>query len=104
VNAVHVDWRRPFPADFSFLEDINRHSPEILAASFTHIDNDSFGGLSTMDVLEPDPNRPLLERIGVRWDKLCNNVKACVIVECSLAEPITKPVMVSYCPLRMLNR
>jgi hypothetical protein len=101
VNAIHVDWQRPFPTDFSFLEDINCHNPEILAASFTQMDSDSFGGLSTMDVLEPDPDRPLLERIGVRWDKLCNDVKACVIAECNLANPITEVVMVSCCRLRM---
>lgn len=85
------DWRRPFPTDFSLLQDVN--SPQDLATSLTQRDINFFEQLPACDIV--DPQHPLLQDIGTTWDKLRNDAKACFVADGDLSEPLSTLVIVS---------
>lgn len=90
--AERVNWESPFVTDFSFLRTIRDDDPETIAAQITEFDRKGFSRLSPRDFDVPD--RGYLLYMGKQWNTIADNVKACVIADSNLVQPLCKLVVV----------
>jgi hypothetical protein len=90
--AERVNWESPFATDFSFLRAIRDIDPEKIAAKIAESDCKMFSRLSPRDF--DLPNKGHLLYIGKKWNTIADTVKACVIADSNLVQPLSKLVVV----------
>jgi len=75
VSGTDVKWPRPFSADFSFLESIQKGNPPNLAKSNTKSTEKLF---SKLQLIHPFENSEPLRDIKRHWSDLSVDVQACL--------------------------
>ncbi|KAL9098514.1 MAG: hypothetical protein Q9163_005841 [Psora crenata] len=94
--ADNVDWDEFFARGSSFLHEISGIDSEELARSMTRADATRFAGVSANDFL--DPRTPYARSLGTRSQMLCDDAKACIIINSDFSERIDELVQTITTP------